>query len=141
MRKSAEFAWIGEKNRTLDAYRACLCGVCSRNCKGAGYLSSSDANGHGFTIWIQDEKVFRRIRRGLRVKTRRQIGQPTDKTMGGADDPSNLRAICSVCNEGARNLTLDRPTVRKLLIQIRRATGADQLEVLRWLRNKFPDQK
>jgi hypothetical protein len=74
-------------------------------------------------------------------KTRLQIGHVVDKTMGGADDPSNLRAICSVCNEGARNLTLDRPTVRKLLIQIRRATGGDQLEVLRWLRNKFPDKK
>lgn len=74
-------------------------------------------------------------------KTRLQIGHIVDKTMAGTDEPSNLRAICSVCNEGARNLTLDRPTVRKLLIQIRRATGADQLEVLRWLLKKFPDRK
>jgi hypothetical protein len=74
-------------------------------------------------------------------KARLQIGHIVDKSMGGTDDPSNLRAICSVCNEGARNLTLDRPTVRKLLIQIRRATGADQLEVLRWLLKKFPNQQ
>jgi hypothetical protein len=58
--------------------------------------------------------------------------------MFGKDDPTNLKAICSVCNEGARNLTLDRPTARKLLIQVRRATGVDQLEVLKWLLKKFP---
>jgi len=71
-------------------------------------------------------------------KTRLQIGHTIDKSMGGSDDSTNLRAICSVCNEGARNLTLDRPSSQKLLIQIRRATGADQLEVLRWLVRKFP---
>jgi hypothetical protein len=58
----------------------------------------------------------------------------------GDDDFLNLRAICSVCNEGARNLTLDRPSLQKLLVQIRRATGHDQLEVLRWLITKFPTQ-
>lgn len=73
-------------------------------------------------------------------KTRLHIGHIVDKSMGGSDDPSNLRAICSVCNEGAANLTLDRPSHDKLLIQIRRATGADQLIVLEWLMKKFPKQ-
>ena len=73
-------------------------------------------------------------------KTRLQIGHTIDKSMGGGDDASNLRAICSVCNEGAKNLTLDRPSLQKLLIQVRRATGADQVEVLRWLIRKFPKQ-
>jgi len=72
--------------------------------------------------------------------TRLQIGHTIDKSMGGGDDASNLRAICSVCNEGAKNLTLDRPSLQKLLIQVRRATGADQVEVLRWLIRKFPKQ-
>lgn len=73
-------------------------------------------------------------------KTRLHIGHIVDKSMGGTDDISNLRAICSVCNEGARNLTLDRPSARKLLMQIRRASGADQLEVLQWLIQKYPEQ-
>lgn len=73
-------------------------------------------------------------------RTRLQIGHIIDKSMGGTDDPSNLRAMCSVCNEGAANLTLDRPSSEKLLIQIRRATGADQLKVLEWLFKKFPRQ-
>ena len=60
--------------------------------------------------------------------------------MGGTDDLSNLRTLCSVCNEGAANLTLDRPSQEKLLIQIRRATGADQLKALAWLIKKYPQQ-
>jgi hypothetical protein len=73
-------------------------------------------------------------------KTRLHIGHIVDKSMGGGDEPGNLRAICSICNEGAKNLTLDRPSLQKLLIQVRRATGADQIEVLKWLTRKYPAQ-
>jgi hypothetical protein len=73
-------------------------------------------------------------------KTRLHLGHVIDKSMGGTDDPSNLRAICSVCNEGASNATLTRPDLQKLLIQVRRATSQDQLEVMRWLMKKFPKQ-
>lgn len=73
-------------------------------------------------------------------KVRLHIGHIIDKSMGGGDDAGNLRAVCSVCNEGAKNLTLDRPSSSKLLAQIRRATGTDQIAVLRWLLRKFPDQ-
>lgn len=71
-------------------------------------------------------------------RTRLHIGHIIDKSMGGTDTPSNLRAICSICNEGASNLTLDRPSYEKLLIQVRRASGADQLRILEWLQNKYP---
>jgi hypothetical protein len=73
-------------------------------------------------------------------KTRLQIGHIVDKSMGGSDEPSNLRALCSVCNEGAGNLTSDRPSPEKLLIQIRRAAIPVQLEALNWLVRKFPKQ-
>lgn len=73
-------------------------------------------------------------------KTRLHLGHIIDKSTGGTDDPANLRAICSVCNEGASNVTLTRPDLQKLLIQIRRATSQDQLEVLQWLLKKFPKQ-
>lgn len=73
-------------------------------------------------------------------KTRLQIGHIVDKSMGGGDTAENLKAVCSVCNEGAKNLTLDRPSVQKLLIQVRRATGADQLQLLKWLLAKYPVQ-
>lgn len=73
-------------------------------------------------------------------KTRLQIGHIVDKSQGGSDQPDNLRALCSVCNEGAANLTLDRPSAHKLLVQVRRAPASDQLELLKWLKTKFPDQ-
>jgi HNH endonuclease len=70
-------------------------------------------------------------------KTRLHIGHVIDKSMGGSDDASNLKAICSVCNEGAANITLQRPELNKLLTQVRRATAADQRELLIWLQTKF----
>lgn len=73
-------------------------------------------------------------------KTRLHIGHIIDKSQGGDDSATNLRALCSVCNEGASNLTLDRPSIQKLLIQVRRAKGADQVELLKWLIGKFPKQ-
>ena len=73
-------------------------------------------------------------------KTRLHIGHIIDKSMGGTDEPNNLRAICSVCNEGASNLTLNRPDTIKLIAQVRRAPAKDQLDVLKWLIQKFPKQ-
>ena len=70
-------------------------------------------------------------------KTRLHIGHIIDKSLGGSDDASNLKAICSICNEGAANVTLQRPDLAKLLVQVRRATALDQLEMLRWLQLKF----
>lgn len=72
-------------------------------------------------------------------KTRLQIGHVIDKSQGGSDEPNNLRALCSVCNEGSANLTLDRPSLHKLLVQVRRATALDQRELLKWLLTKFPN--
>ncbi|MFZ2124368.1 HNH endonuclease [Rhodoferax sp.] len=72
-------------------------------------------------------------------KTRLHIGHIIDKSLGGSDEANNLKAICSVCNEGAANITLQRPDLNKLLVQVRRATAADQREVLKWLKTKFKD--
>ncbi len=72
-------------------------------------------------------------------KTRLHIGHVLDKSLGGSDDANNLKAICSVCNEGAANITLQRPDLNKLLVQVRRATSADQRELLKWLKTKFKD--
>ena len=74
-------------------------------------------------------------------KTRLHIGHIVDKSHGGSDDPSNLRAICSVCNEGAANITPDRPSAVKLLTQLRRARIEDQLQARDWLNSKFAGRK
>jgi len=56
---------------------------------------------------------------------------------GGSNEISNLRALCSSCNEGASDLTLVRPSLTHLLSQVRRATIDDQLALRKWLNNKF----
>lgn len=73
-------------------------------------------------------------------KTRLHLGHIIDKSMGGSDDPQNLRAMCSICNEGASNITPDRPTAMKLKAQVRKARGDDQLELLKFLIEKYPAQ-
>jgi len=73
-------------------------------------------------------------------KTRLHLGHIIDKSAGGTDEPSNLRAICSVCNEGASNITHDRPSFVKVKTQVQRATNEVQLEVLETLIRKYPKQ-
>ncbi|MCC7194280.1 MAG: HNH endonuclease [Gemmatimonadaceae bacterium] len=73
-------------------------------------------------------------------KTRLHLGHIIDLSHGGTDDAQNLRALCSVCNEGAQNITLPRPKATQLLTQIRRAAGDEQVEVLKWLIRKYPKQ-
>jgi hypothetical protein len=69
------------------------------------------------------------------------IGHIIDASKGGpSDDPSNLRALCSVCNEGVANIGPMRPDLKHLLINVRRAKGTDQLEVLKFLMKKYPAQ-
>jgi len=70
-------------------------------------------------------------------KVRLHIGHIKDKTLGGKDELSNLRALCSTCNQGAKNITAEKPSAIWLLSQIRRAGQDEQLAVYDWLRKKF----
>lgn len=65
------------------------------------------------------------------------IGHIKDKSKGGDDSTSNLRAVCTNCNEGLQNAGLPKPDRVHLLAQIRRATIDDQRAVLDWLNQKF----
>ena len=68
---------------------------------------------------------------------RLHIGHIVDQSHGGSDEPSNLRALCSTCNQGAKNLAQEPPSWTWLLGQLRRASGEDQRKALEWLQNKF----
>lgn len=72
--------------------------------------------------------------------TKLHIGHIVDKAVGGTDEPENLRALCSVCNEGAATITQPRPDADKLLQPLRRSTGQAQQQVLEWLVKKYPQQ-
>jgi len=65
------------------------------------------------------------------------MGHIKDKSKGGDDSPSNLRAVCTTCNEGLQNASLPKPDQVWLLSQVRRATLDDQVAVLEWLEKKF----
>ncbi len=72
-------------------------------------------------------------------KVRLTIGHIIDKSKGGSDEPNNLKAICTNCNEGLQNTALPKPDRVWLLSQIRRATVDDQIAALEWLEEKFKD--
>jgi hypothetical protein len=72
-------------------------------------------------------------------KVRLHIGHIVDKNIGGKEELSNLRTLCSTCNQGAKNITSEKPTGLWLLSQVRRAGQDEQLAVLKWLRQKFKD--
>jgi 5-methylcytosine-specific restriction endonuclease McrA len=72
-------------------------------------------------------------------KVRLHIGHIVDKSIGGKEELSNLRTLCSTCNQGAKNITSVKPPAIWLLSQIRRAGQEEQREVLNWLREKFKE--
>jgi 5-methylcytosine-specific restriction endonuclease McrA len=73
-------------------------------------------------------------------KVRLHIGHIKDKSLGGKDELSNLRALCSTCNQGAKNITAVKPDVIWLLGQVRRCGQDEQRAVYEWLRTKFGGQ-
>ncbi len=70
-------------------------------------------------------------------KVRLHIGHIKDKNLGGKNELSNLRALCSTCNQGAKNITSEKPTAIWLLSQVRRAGQDEQRAVYDWLLKKF----
>ena len=70
-------------------------------------------------------------------KVRLHIGHIKDKNLGGKDELSNLRALCSTCNQGAKNITGEKPGTIWLLSQVRRAGIDEQRAVFDFLSKKF----
>jgi hypothetical protein len=70
-------------------------------------------------------------------KVRLHVGHIVDKSLGGKDEISNFRTLCSTCNQGAKNITSEKPTQIWLLSQVRRAGQHEQKAVFEWLRIKF----
>jgi|ERR1051326_1000283 hypothetical protein len=70
-------------------------------------------------------------------KVRLHVGHIVSKSHGGKDDASNLRTLCSTCNQGAKNVTGETPSTIWLLTQVRRAGVAEQQSVYTWLRKKY----
>jgi 5-methylcytosine-specific restriction endonuclease McrA len=72
-------------------------------------------------------------------KARLHVGYIIEKNLGGKEQLSNLWAICSICIQGSKGITLEKPTVPWLLSQIEQTGQGEQRETLRWLREKFKE--
>ncbi|MDI1227077.1 MAG: HNH endonuclease [bacterium] len=72
---------------------------------------------------------------------RLHLGHIKDKSLGGKDELANLRALCSSCNQGAKNITGEKPSLIWLLSQIRRAGQDEQRAAYEWLAKKFGSTK
>jgi hypothetical protein len=70
-------------------------------------------------------------------KVRLHVGHIKDKSLGGKDELANLRALCSTCNRGAKQITVEKPSAIWLLSQVRRAGLDEQRAVFEWLAKKF----
>ena len=70
-------------------------------------------------------------------KARLHIGHVVDKSHGGKEEMSNLKALCSQCNQGAKNLVQEPPSWTWLLGQVRRAPVKHQRKALEWLKSKL----
>ena len=68
---------------------------------------------------------------------RLHVGHIIDESHGGKADLDNLRAMCSICNEGASNVSPARPNVSQILALLRRAHPDEQRAALEWLKQKF----
>lgn len=121
-----DYCWGGEKNRPFGLYRPCPCGVCSKSARGVGFLSWSNRAGQGFTIWITDEGVFRRLRQAL-YHRRRPLLNP---------ERCSLVSFKGGCKEELQNISPAKPDRIELLKQVHRATIEDQLHLLHWLEKK-----
>ncbi|MEO5803783.1 MAG: HNH endonuclease [Verrucomicrobiota bacterium] len=91
---------------------------------------------HNWTVCDECHEGMRSLALNPSRKVR-LTGHIADKSKGGKDEPSNLRAVCANCNEGLQNTAPQTPDRIHLLSQIRRATIDDQKAVLEWLNTKF----
>lgn len=84
----SQFTWKGAKSRVLAVKRPCDCGCDQRDGgHGVGYLTGSDAEGNGVTVWIEDEEVFQALRALVAV----QYGAYREVASRLLDELSTLR--------------------------------------------------
>jgi hypothetical protein len=149
MRDNGDIVWIdGEKNRRFDVYRSCPCGTCSAARKGVGYLSWSDASGHGTTVWLENERVFQQLGSAL-SRMRRKAKMLSKRRLAGPLESLTLEGYCEMCgdrsgwggpngglepafNPSGQPMTLCRPC-RIGSAEVRDAQFSDLLGALRFI--------
>lgn len=70
-------------------------------------------------------------------KTRLHIDHIIPISQGGTDDPDNLRALCTACNQGRSNIQTPTETALNLLARLRRVPRSVRREVFEKLKKEF----
>ena len=73
-------------------------------------------------------------------KVRLHIDHIKPISQGGTNDKSNLRVVCSACNQGRANIQSPSETVFNLLARIRKLSKASQREIYEKLKKKFESE-
>jgi 5-methylcytosine-specific restriction endonuclease McrA len=58
-------------------------------------------------------------------------------SQGGTDDRTNLRVLCSACNQGRSNVQPPSDTALNILAKIRKLPRTEQQEIFEFLKRKF----
>lgn len=72
-------------------------------------------------------------------KIRLHIDHIVPISQKGAENKSNLRVLCSACNQGRANIQTASESARNLLIRIRRSSRSVQREVYKALKRRFAE--
>ena len=68
---------------------------------------------------------------------RLHIGHVSDAYYGGKPELENLRSLCSLCNEGAANVSPPRANKSQVIAMLRRTSPSEQRAAFEWLRRKL----
>lgn len=70
-------------------------------------------------------------------KVRLHVDHIKPISQGGSDDKTNLRVLCSACNQGRANVQPPSDTALNLLARIRKLSRTEQQEIFDFLKRKF----
>lgn len=74
-------------------------------------------------------------------KIRLHVDHMIPVSQGGADDESNLRVLCSACNQGRANVQPPSETALNILARIRKLSKAEQQQIFAFLKRKFQPEE
>jgi len=74
-------------------------------------------------------------------KVRLHVDHVKPISQGGTDDKSNLRVLCSACNQGRSNVQPPSDTALNILAKIRKLPRTEQKEIFEFLKRKFQTEE
>jgi len=74
-------------------------------------------------------------------KVRLHVDHVKPISQGGTDDRSNLRVLCSACNQGRSNVQPPSDTALNILAKIRKLPRTEQQEIFEFLKRKFQTEQ